>query len=105
MYLRCRGCGEAMVLAKMRTSMGWYSVMSAEREGQELLDFIEKHHTCCNTIDEYDRHVETDCDFEPFDLIYENSPDFALGEDYVKKNRENIIKELDNEQDYGRGYL
>ena len=97
MYLRCRGCGDAIVLAKMHTSMGWYSVMSAEQMGQELFDFIEKHHTCCNNIDKYDRHVETDCDFEPFDLIYENSPDFALGEDYVKKNRENIIKELDNE--------
>ena len=32
-----------------------------------------------------------------FDLIYENDPDFALGEEYVKKNREKAIKELDNE--------
>ena len=97
MYLRCRGCGEAMVLAKMHTGMGWYSVMSAEQKGQELLDFIEKHHTCCNNIDEYTRHVEFDRDFEPFDLIYENDPDFALGEEYVEKNRENVIKELDGE--------
>lgn len=97
MYLRCRGCGEAMVLAKMNTGVGWYSVMSAEQKGQELLDFIEKHHTCCNNIDEYARYVETDRNFEPFDLIYENDPDFALGEDFVKKNRENVIKELDSE--------
>lgn len=48
MFLCCRGCGEAMVLAKMNTGVGWYSVMSAEQKGQELLDFIEKHHTCCN---------------------------------------------------------
>ena len=67
MYLRCRGCGEAMVLAKM------------------------------HTIDEYARHVEFDRDFEPFDLIYENDPDFALGEHYMKKNREKVIKELDSE--------
>ena len=64
MYLRCMGCGDAIVLAKMNTGMGWYSVMSAEQKGQELLDFIEKHHTCCNTIDDYDRYVEHDRDFE-----------------------------------------
>ena len=97
MYLRCRGCGEAMVLAKMHTSTGWYSVMSAEQKGRELLDFIEKHHTCCNNIDDYARHVETDRDFKPFDLIYENDPDFALGEHYMEKNREKVIKELDSE--------
>lgn len=97
MYLRCRGCGEAMVLAKMNTGVGWYSVMSAEQKGQELLDFIEKHHTCCNNIDEYARYVETARDFEPFDLIYENDPDFALGEHYMEKNREKVIKELDSE--------
>lgn len=86
-----------MVLAKMNTGVGWYSVMSAEQKGQELLDFIEKHHTCCNNIDEYDRYVECDCDFEPFDLIYENDLDFALGKHYMEKNREKIIKELGGE--------
>lgn len=96
MYLRCRGCGDAMVLAKMHRSIGWYFVMSMKDNGAELFDFIEKHQTCCNTIDEYDRHVEFDRDFEPFDLIYENDPDFALGEEYVKKNRDKVIKELDN---------
>ena len=97
MYLRCRGCGDAIALAKMNTGMGWYSVMSAEHKGRVLLDFIEQHQTCCNTIDEYARHVEMDKDFEPFDLIYENNPNFAVGEDYVKMNREKVIKELDSE--------
>lgn len=97
MYLRCRGCGDAMVLAKMHTGMGWYSVLTAEQKGRELLDFIEKHHTCCNTIDEYYRHIETDKDFEPFDLIYENNPNFAVGENYMKMNRDKVITELDGE--------
>ena len=97
MYLRCRGCGEAIVLSKMHVNVGWYSVMSMKNKGAELFDFIEKHQTCCNTIDEYDRHVETDRYFEPFDLIYENDPDFALGEHYMEKNREKVIKELDGE--------
>lgn len=79
MLLRCKGCGKKMVLAKMYVSIGWHSVLSAEQKGRELLDFIEKHQTCCNNIGEYDRHVEFDKDFEPFDLIYENDPKYMQG--------------------------
>lgn len=97
MYLQCKGCGKTIVLAKMYVNTGWYSASSPREKGQRLIDFIEKHQTCCNTIDDYDRHMEMDKDFEPFGLIYENNPNFAVGEDYMKMNRDKVIKELDSE--------
>lgn len=76
MYLRCKGCGQEIVLAKMYVSTGWYSASSPKEKGQRLIDFIEKHQTCCNNIGDIDRHVEFDKYFEPFELIYENDPKY-----------------------------
>ena len=78
MYLRCRGCGAEVMLAKSFMH-DWHNVKTAEEKGQELFDFIEQHQHCCDEldadvcggVDPYDK------DFEPFELTYENRPDWG----------------------------
>lgn len=78
MYLRCKGCGKMMVLGEMFPGMGYYFTKTEVRKGQELSDFLSEHSVKCHEYDEngvatnhaYDDH------YEPFDLIYENDPNF-----------------------------
>ena len=71
MYLRCRGCGAELMLAKS-FMFYWHNVKPAEEKGRELYDFISDHQHCCEEMDEF-----YDVDFEPFELTYENRPEYG----------------------------
>ena len=78
MYLRCKGCGKEMVLAKMFPGTGYYFTKTAEEKGRELADFLKEHSIRCH---EYDKDGAATCnafdeDFEPFELVYENNPNY-----------------------------
>ena len=69
-----------MVLAKtLADGGGYYSVMSAQEKGQELFDFLDKHSVKYHewTDDDISTGHEFDPDYEPFELIYENSEEYT----------------------------
>ena len=88
MYLRCRGCGEEIMLAKLFMN-DWHNVMTPTEKGQELFDFIEKHQHCCEGL-EHDTCGMSPLhpDFEPFELTYENRPDWRHTPTLQQKDRE-----------------
>lgn len=88
MYLRCRGCGEELMLGKTLGN-GWYTPVG----GVELDEFFERHEHCfcglseetcgCNPYDSFH--------FEPFELTYEGRENWgkvkSLQEIEEEKNR------------------
>ena len=88
MYLRCRGCGAELILAKSFMH-DWHNVKTPAEKGQELYDFIEQHQHCCDELEEdtcgchpYDK------DFEPFELTYENRNEWGNIPTLQQKDRE-----------------
>ena len=93
MYLRCRGCGAELMLAKSFMH-DWHNVKTAEEKGQELFDFIERHQHCCDELDVDICGVDPyDNDFEPFELTYENRPDWG---------NQPTLQQLAKEKELGR---
>ena len=97
MYLRCKGCGEEMMLGKT-TGNGWHNVKSFEEKGRELEEFIDKHGHCCEGLSEetcggvnpYD-----DFHFEPFELTYESQDDWGKRKSLqqIEKHYEAILRQ------------
>ena len=78
MFIRCKGCGAKVFLAKLSLGIGWMTVKSAEQKGEELYEFIQEHENCCGDLDadiigaNFYSH-----EFEPFEIDYEMRPDFG----------------------------
>lgn len=88
MFLRCRGCGEEIMLGKLFDT--WHLSTSAYEKGEELEKFLKKHGECCHGLE------DDTCggispfshDFEPFELTYENRDSYG---------NEKTLQELDRE--------
>jgi len=102
MYLRCKGCGQEMVLAKMYVSTGWFSSLSAQQKGQELIDFIEKHRDLLDR-DEIYNHLCDGGGFWGVDgenrrvTLYDSSSDFGRPkhiEEAIRNDGERLLKLL-----------
>ena len=90
MFLRCKGCGQVIMLGKT-FGHEWHFSKSDEEKGEALAEFLKNHSHCCDDLD-----AETcggvspfdDARFEPFELAYENQEDFGK-----KKSFQQIGKE------------
>lgn len=89
MYIRCKGCGAHLFLAKRSIGTGWFGVKSAEQKGEELMAFIDEHEECCNHLDEAacDGVHPWSHEFEPFELDYEMRDDFGYRLCYQERQR------------------
>jgi hypothetical protein len=79
MYLRCKGCGAEMMLAKMGGNwMDWFFVKTDEAKGRELSEFLDAHSHCCDDVDPnlLDWDWKDWQDARPFELVYENDDDW-----------------------------
>ena len=88
MYLRCRGCGAELMLAKSFMH-DWHNAKTPAEKGQELYDFIEQHQHCCDELEDDTCGMNPyHQDFEPFDLTYENRQDWGHQPTLQQKDRE-----------------
>lgn len=88
MYLRCRGCGAEIMLAKLFGG-DWHNIKSPTEKGQELYDFIEKHQDCCKELEDDTCGMNPySFDFEPFELTYENQSDWGNKPTLQQKDKE-----------------
>ena len=95
MYLRCRGCGEEIMLGKCLSS-GWYFSIPEQEKGYQLQRFLEKHSHCCEELEEDTCGGVSPFDsfnFEPFELTYENRDDWQQ-----KPSLQDIDKQLHPEK-------
>lgn len=76
MYLRCKGCGAEMTLAKMGFGQDWYNVKTDEAKGRELNEFLEAHSHCCDDVDPDLLDWKDWRQARPFELVYENDDDW-----------------------------
>ena len=78
MYLRCRGCGEEIMLGKC-FSLGWYiPIPENHKKGEQLQEFLERHSHCCEELEDDTCGDVSPLDsfhFEPFELTYESRDD------------------------------
>ena len=89
MYLRCKGCGAEMMLAKMGCGMDWYFNSRDEAKGRELSNFLEAHGHCCDDVDDGLKDWDEWQNARPFEIVYENDPDW-----HKKKSLQELTKEL-----------
>ena len=67
----------------------WHNVKIPSVKGQEIYDFIEAHQCCCDELEEDTCGCHPfDPDFEPFELTYENRPDWGNKQTLQERDRE-----------------
>lgn len=92
MYLRCKGCGAEMMLAKMGGYwMDWFFVKTNADKGRELNEFLEAHSHCCDDVDPDLLDWKDWQDARPFELVYENDDDWQK-----KKSLKQLTEERNN---------
>jgi hypothetical protein len=77
MYLRCKGCGAKMMLAKLGADMDWYYTKEYEVKGRELYEFTMAHSHCCDEVDESLTDWDEWQNARPFEVVYENDDDYG----------------------------
>ena len=95
MYLRCRGCGEELMLGKC-LSYGWYFSIPEQEKGEQLQEFLGRHSHCCKGLEKDTCGGVSPFDsfnFEPFELTYENRDDWQQ-----KPSLQDIDKQLHPEK-------
>ena len=90
MYLRCKGCGAKLFLAKLQLSIGWFGIKPFGEKGAELYEFINKHEHCCDGVEDSLKDWDRPRDARPFEIVYENDPDYRQ-----KKSLQQLTDEID----------
>lgn len=90
MYLRFKGCGKEMMLGKMQRPGDWFFRKTNEDKGRELDDFLAAHGHCCDEVDNSLLDWDEWQNERPFELIYENDPDWGH-----KKSLQQLTEELE----------
>jgi hypothetical protein len=79
MYLKCRGCGEKILLSKHMVADPISCWFISDDIGEILNDFVDKHNYCCITNNVHEYHQ-----FElEYEMSFEDDRDLKIKKGYV----------------------